>query len=310
VAVTESPGRSPNRRHDRQHFYKYVSAKAAQAILTARTLRWSSPILFNDPFDVTQELRLDFTAAELGAALTEELADLIVTSGPIRDTVFPELKTVLAILGEASLVERQRMAEWFRKNPPGTTAGQGEALTELKRRWSEIVPNLRLLCLSETNDVTSMWNHYADSYRGAVLQFEAVDKLDSVLLIARPVVYQAAPPAIADVRTWARSMLREDERTYLDLFTEYQYTKTPDWAYEREWRIATFARSGESGEFSNWTFHPRELVGVYLGPRCSEPDQTNILALLANGFEHVAVFRARITGAVGKFTFEAIPTPS
>jgi hypothetical protein len=158
-----------------------------------------------------------------------------------------------------------------------------------------------------------MWNwvtHYADSYRGAVLQFEAVDELDSVWLLARPVVYQAAPPAIADPRTWAHCMLRKDQRTYLDLFTEYQYTKTPDWAYEREWRIATFAFLEESGEFSYWAFNPRELVGVYLGPRCSEEDQTNILALLTEGHEHVRVFRARITGAAGKFTFEAIRRPS
>jgi hypothetical protein len=119
-----------------------------------------------------------------------------------------------------------------------------------------------------------MWHHYADAYQGAVLQFEALDELDSVWLVARPVVYQSAPPAIADARTWARCMLRKDQRTYLDLFTEYQYTKTPDWAYEREWRIATFRRAEDSAEFSDWGFDPRELVGVYLGPRCSEPDQT------------------------------------
>ncbi len=155
-----------------------------------------------------------------------------------------------------------------------------------------------------------MWNHYADSYRGVLLQFEAVDALDSVWLLARPVVYQAAPPAIADARRWARCMLRKDKRTYLDMFTEYQYTKTPDWAYEREWRIATFALPEESGECSYWAFNPRELVGVYLGPRCSEQDQTDILALLTNGFEEVSVFRTRITGAGGKFTFQTLPEPS
>jgi hypothetical protein len=201
------------------------------------------------------------------------------------------------------------MADRFRKDPPGTTVGQVEALGELRKRWSAIVPTLRVLCFSEANDVTSMWNHYADSYRGAVLQFEVVDDFDSVWLIARPIVYQAAPPAIADARTWARCMLRKDERTYLDLFTEYQYTKTPDWAYEREWRIATFALPGESGEFSYWAFDPRELAGVYLGPHCSENDQADILGLLTQGLEHVAVFRARIAGAMGKFTFEAIPKP-
>ena len=50
--------RSPNRKHERRYFYKYVSAKTAKIIISTRKLRWSSPVLFNDPFDVTQELRL------------------------------------------------------------------------------------------------------------------------------------------------------------------------------------------------------------------------------------------------------------
>jgi Protein of unknown function (DUF2971) len=254
VIETKPSNRSPNRRHDRQFFYKYVSAKTAKTILRTRKLRWSSPVLLNDPFDVTQELRLDFDVAELSNALVEEMADLIATGGPIQDTARPELKALLATLAGASTAQRQRVADRFRKNPPGTTAGQLESLAELRRRWSAIVPSLRVLCLSEANDVTSMWNHYADSYRGAVLQFEAIDDLDSVWLLARPVAYQAAPPAIADARTWARSMLRKVEQTYLDMFTDYQYIKTPDWAYEREWRMATFARLGESGKFSDWGF--------------------------------------------------------
>jgi hypothetical protein len=310
VEVTEQSGRSPNGRHDRQHFYKYVSAKTAKAILTTRKLRWSSPILFNDPFDITQELRLDFTVAEFSAAVVEELADLIIAGGPFPDTAHPGLRLILAALDGASLAQRQQIADGLRKGPGGPTVGQIDAMAELKRRWSAIVPKLRLLCLSESNDVTSMWHHYADAYQGAVLQFEAVDGLDSAWLAARPVVYQAAPPAIADARTWARCMLRKDERTYLDLFTEYQYTKTPDWAYEREWRLVTFALPEESGQFSYWRFDTRELVAVYLGPRGSEEDQADILALLTDGLEDVSVFRARITGAAGKFTFEALREPS
>jgi DUF2971 family protein len=308
--VTAPNGRSPNRRHDHQFFYKYVSARTAKTILTTRKLRWSSPLLFNDPFDVTQELRLNFDVAQLSAALVEEMADLIVAGGPIGDTARPDLKDLLTSLDGASPAQRQQLVDRFRKNPPRTTVGQVAAVAELKRRWSAIVPTLRLLCLSEANDVTAMWHHYADAYQGAVLQFEAIDELDSVWLVARPVVYQAAPPSIADARTWARCMLRKDDRTYQDLFTEYQYTKTPDWAYEREWRIASFKQPEESGEFSYWGFDPRELVGVYLGSRCSEQDQADILAALTDGLEHVSVFRARITGPAGKFTFEAVPKPS
>jgi hypothetical protein len=48
--------RSPNRRHDRQYFYKYTTADAAMIVLATRKFRWSSRLEFNDPFDVTQEL--------------------------------------------------------------------------------------------------------------------------------------------------------------------------------------------------------------------------------------------------------------
>ncbi len=75
----------PNRRHDRRVFYKYVTAEVAKIILATRKLRWSSPLLFNDPFDVTQELRLNFDAAELNAALTDRLG---ITLGAMRPGQF------------------------------------------------------------------------------------------------------------------------------------------------------------------------------------------------------------------------------
>jgi len=44
--------RSSNRLHDRRSFFKYTSAATAKLVLNNRTLRWSSPSLFNDPFDI------------------------------------------------------------------------------------------------------------------------------------------------------------------------------------------------------------------------------------------------------------------
>ena len=139
---------------------------------------------------------------------------------------------------------RQRIVEDLRRNVDAT-ARQIDALNELKRVWREYVPRMRVLCLSELNDNTAMWHHYADAYRGAVLEFEAVDQLDSAFLIARPVTYQDTPPAIANKEVWAQCMLERGTSTYKDLFTEYQYVKTTSWAYELEWRIVSAAADGE-----------------------------------------------------------------
>ena len=58
-------------------FYKYTSAWVAKIVLATRCLRYSSPLLFNDPFDVTQELRLNFDERGLYAALSERVAWLM-----------------------------------------------------------------------------------------------------------------------------------------------------------------------------------------------------------------------------------------
>jgi len=92
----------------------------------------------------------------------------------------------------------------------------------------------------------------------------------------------------------------------MDLFTEYMHVKTIDWSLEREWRLVTLKREGDSGLYSDWGVHPRELSGVYLGPKCLEQDQSEILSLLSHGLEHARVYRASILGATPKFTFEPV----
>lgn len=303
--MTQSPTnivRSPNRSHERPYFYKYVSAATAKLILKTRTLRWSSPIRFNDPFDTSQELRLNFDPAELTALLNEEWVSLIEqrNAGSVPHPI-------LAILGRqldsASSDERKKFVRDFHRETADTTHGQNDTFDALKQHWRNVVPRLRVLCLSELNDVTPMWLHYADEYKGAVLEFESIDEIDSCFLVARPVIYQDAPPAIADARTWVRCLFGQTQTTLVDLLTEYQYTKAMSWAYEREWRIVSSARSGDTALFTDYTFHPRELSRVFFGPQCSGADQSAILLLLSNGLEHVSWYEAVVGAEDGRFTF-------
>ena len=73
----------------RQVLYKYTKANVAKTVLATRRLRWSSPLLFNDPFDVTQELRLNFDEHGLNAAVTERVAWLIEHAEPATFSVKP-----------------------------------------------------------------------------------------------------------------------------------------------------------------------------------------------------------------------------
>ena len=69
--------RSKYRTHERQNFFKYMSAATASLVLTKRTLRWSSPVLFNDPFDVPREISFGYTPDDVFQAAACHVAALI-----------------------------------------------------------------------------------------------------------------------------------------------------------------------------------------------------------------------------------------
>jgi hypothetical protein len=196
------------------------------------------------------------------------------------------------------------MAQTLRETPLPVTDGQLSALKELKDKWRSLVPTFRILCLSELNDVASMWQHYADEYKGVVLEFSPIYE-DSPFLVARPVVYQDDPPAIADPRVWADRMI--SQRGYADLFFEYQYIKRTSWSYEKEWRIVVSgSRPGDPELFGDYGYNTRDLTGIYFGPKCSEADRSSLLALRAHGLEHVRAYETVSDFQQGQFTFREL----
>ena|ERR1700724_1380875 len=87
--------RSPNRTHQRQSFVKYMPADTAGIVLSSRALRWSSPTLFNDPFDVPRELSFGLMPAEIVEAPAQRMSDLI--EHPPEDTSELEARVKLLV---------------------------------------------------------------------------------------------------------------------------------------------------------------------------------------------------------------------
>jgi hypothetical protein len=298
--------RSSNRRHD-QRVYKYMKANVAKIVLHSRKLRWSSPVLFNDPFDITQELRLNFDDGQLMDVMADRVASLIEQGNFLSSVEDSNLAHLFRVAMHATPDVRQVMVSNLRKGIQTNTSETMQAFTPLKEMWTKIVPTFRILCLSELNDITPMWFGYADEYKGVVLEFSPVDELGSAFLSARPVVYQDTLPAIADVNSWVNCALGQGGLTYEYLFTEYLYVKTTAWSYEKEWRIVMLgARPGESGFFGDYAFDPRDLTGIYFGSRCPEDDRLDLLALLSHGLENVAAYEAFPDSHHARFRFCAV----
>lgn len=151
-----------------------------------------------------------------------------------------------------------------------------------------------------------MWSHYSDSHKGAVLEFQCIDCLDSAWLVAQPVVYQTAPPMWATIDEWTRILTGQQTPDLVGLWTKYACTKTPEWEYENEWRVISFASRGEIGHFSDYRFQSQELRSVYLGCDISDEDKRDIMSLLRFDMAHVRMFLGKKLERERRLTFERI----
>ena len=153
-----------------------------------------------------------------------------------------------------------------------------------------------------------MWSLYSDSHKGTVIELQCINELDSAWLVAQPVTYQDSPPILATKEEWIKSMTGQKALDHHEwkFYEPYTLTKTTDWVYEKEWRIVSFSRPGESGHYSDYGFSPREIRSVYLGCEISNEDATDIISLLNYELSHVRAYRAKRLEHERKLSFERI----
>jgi hypothetical protein len=88
------------------------------------------------------------------------------------------------------------------------------------------------------------------------------------------------------------------------IFRDATYTKSPDWSYENEWRIASFKRPNDTGLFTDYKFDPRELSSIYLGPLISPIDKSSLIAVVTK-YPHIRIYEVAI-GMSRMFLFNEI----
>ena len=268
-----------NQDHAPRCFYKYMPACKAKVVLANRTLRWSSPERFNDPFD-THPDPIQFDHGELRQALLDEI------SADSRNDIVRRDPRLMSLL---------------------ETPSNG-LLDELKHFWRDILSNMRVLCLSEVIDLTAMWAHYANQATGVALQFKALDRPESPFRAAVPVVYRDSPPAITCSREWARLMIRFSDwySESVNSFLEYEHTKTTEWKAEMKWRVSLMNGKEETKLYRDYPFDVREFTAVYFGWKCSDEDRAEIDSLLSCELDHVKTFNTYLDLKKRRYAFKEV----
>lgn len=126
-------------------YFKYMTAKVAKIILVTHKLRWSSPLLFNDPFDVQRDFDFGFDAEELREPLINEFRRLVSAED------IPDLSRKPRVAYMVNLLRRQDYAgirnTILQVLPQLIDEGIQDArrsYEQIKNRWSEFISNFRI----------------------------------------------------------------------------------------------------------------------------------------------------------------------
>lgn len=283
---------NPNRLHQKTHFYKYMSASTCIKVLDTGKLRWTCPLVFNDPFDMQVELLTGFSIEELNVKLVEKWVDLI----------FSEEKPVFFFQTNASNII---LLMWENKDnlnrsdvEKNLLSANSMSVESFEHRWGEVKDQLlqsakesRVLCLAEKNDNLLMWSHYADSHTGVVAGIKCVEEDDSAWLAAQRVEYQEHFPTIT-VDEFIETSLGISEKKLEEIaLRKFVTTKSRDWEYEKEWRVVSHLIDS-SVSYEDWKILSSELESIYFGCNISEENKMDILNILRQKYPNTKVYQS------------------
>jgi len=218
--------------------YKYGKFdEHTEKIFTHNDIYFSSPNVFNDPFDSKPLLTSDGTMTERKHYLLEQYQKKYPNRSKEAISIDVDMEIITKGRDRIVLEEAQKKA------------------IELLRK------KLGICCFTEIRDSILMWAHYAKQHTGFCLEFDANNDFFRPSTRAIKVEYDRFRPELNVLR--------------LDSYPEGQLAKAllikaDDWEYEKEWRIV----DDEKGEGTQ-SFPEDALIGVILGCRISEENKDN-----------------------------------
>ncbi|MFC1824860.1 DUF2971 domain-containing protein [Thermodesulfobacteriota bacterium] len=310
--------------HDRKYFYKYVTPETAFKIFHNCKLKYSSPVTFNDPFDVQTKVGYDFEMADMLKSIGDEIYRLLQDENdPVGDTtnhIFMGILKARQNYKKGSRRIPKHVFDVLRKAGDESAAKQAEQYFEnLNSWWRNFVKASRVFCVAEEHDNLLMWAHYAKDHTGAVIKFKCLRELDTVLCIAGKVDYVEKPPVIANRDEYIKYITGQDTQTinHDSLIYKQFLSKSNHWCYEKEWRVwkppynpanpvVPKDSKGKEILFYLEPFNPQEIHSIYFGCKMDDGDRKKIENELSGDFRHVNKYLCHRNESEYKLDFELI----
>lgn len=261
-----------------------------------KTVRYSSPLKFNDPFDFQSGLHFDFDLDTLHAKVLDRLEGLATArEEPLVDTEDPWGKLVLLVCEKYPThgFPRERWEQMTALSFAHLVREIRITQQKYQEHWKTLLPGIRVFCVSEERDNLLMWAHYAKDHTGVVFEFRSLPDEDNSLSVAQPVVYVDRPAPFFTETEWVEDILSIRRMNERELYKRYAYIKSDHWRYEREWRVWYPLIPAPDSLHFDCPVRPSEFAGVYIGCRAEPNFAIEMIELTRNAFPHARIRRAR-----------------
>ena len=153
-----------------------------------------------------------------------------------------------------------------------------------------------------------MWAHYADKHKGAAIGLKADLEKDSFLRLVEPVEYNCTRPYLFEsIKKWLNNPAEEHSMEAARKATQrLLHTKSQEWSYEEEVRLAIPDEVKPNETASFLEFHPNELVELYLGYRMSDDHKGQVTALAKLLNPEVRIFHTKLSKREYAIEFEEV----
>lgn len=293
--------------------YKYLDVSGAKLTLSNRNFKHAKPSTFNDTEDLTISSifpeDLPVALKQIEASFTDILVNYLNDPPTCFSVATRKKVAILQNIFKANPQAAKLINEVKAKGVLPEIFDIGQIKQRNAVYLDEInqhMRSFRILCVSTLRDSERMWSRYAQDHQGIVLRILPNVEKDSKYQLFRPVVYRAKrPPLYESALSFLEGDLFGDQEARINSSMQaIIYSKTLEWEYESEYRLAIPVLPGED-DWSLMPYHPEELAELYLGVNALPAFKTEIVRLAKGVNSQIGIYQMS-RDANGKLSVRAV----
>ena len=303
-----------------EKIYKYLDVEGLIATLEGRTLKFSRPSDFNDPFDIYLQEALGVEDLTFLEGMKEAFYNFItgddefVRGASVRGITPEMMKHLRDILKNGPAEKIQK----FKVDLLETPINDLYDIERIKRINKEVLDfasnsflNDGVFCVTTDKNNLLMWAHYAEKHKGAILEFSPDVANDSILLASRPVLYSDKRPLLyrspEDMIFHGFAMTQEESMS--KILDGLVYTKSVEWGYEREYRCYVPKLISKEKPFELLKFGSQELAAVYLGCKMAPKIKSRVIDLAKKINPAIKIYQADVARREYQLHYNEVLSP-